>query len=1001
MQVEPSERFSSSAARITFTATVNDAGVVTQVTPPDQLPNNVTAPASGFWTLRLPAPNISGSVLMPTGNGVAPYSSFEIQKWVRGEYNHTNDLPYMYADENGRFSGYFGPGRYLVAVNPPYDLANVADKEYEIVVTSSGGACLFDGTNSSTCSSTIAPGSFNLRLATPNVSGVVTKGGVTLTRSMSDYASVELRKWHSQHSYWDWERWSQVSEDGTYSFNIQTPGTYQIVVNPGYIEGYSSGYQYLVVLDTPSGLTFCKIPEPGIDTLSRATCGGNAATPGPLAANIALERSNLQTNVTVPSGFDGWVNASITKLFEVPGGFRYVHSAHLDLREVGQTNVFTGYASLDDNNQNPAKYLIEFDSYSDGEGSLPLARTKSYVWAYNFDTSDPEIELCPEANYTQVSQTCASGRLLDSNTPMNTALTSGNLSGAVMTPTGEAVPHAWLQAQKWEQSNWSGLNYSWNWKDMYASANREGAFALNIEDPGFYKLQTRQQWGGTLPLADSFTLIKVDASGNWCVIEGEMASYSNNASPTANTNCTLGRDNVPSDSVVGLTLKLKDPKVSGIVKLVSGDPAANAYIWIRKWNSTNNYYEYTDYASTNNEGKFYINPIDGDYQLELNPGWQDRNTEIGYSKNLCVGASAPANRPSSPAACSATHNLTEQFLGPNLKGIVCPAGPTAGTCAEEGVRHSWVEVREKGTALANQPDTWNWIRGTSTDSDGRFSLRLEPGTNADPKLYSLRVYPQNQDEQGVGKRVFVSIGLNECKIGDSTSSLSTITDGCTGLRIGLLSPNVSGTLTYNNTNVPSAPEQQLMKHSWVAIYTENYSSYVSSTSTNWEGNFAARLDDGTYFVDAYSNSRFAARSTLRLTVKVDTVSGATTVSWKYRNQNDSSYVTTAIAADFDYVPPNVRINLSPSLTSSHVILVKDLEANPSLREQPRRFVSNGILASGVLTKGKSYSIRVVPNYLETLTGTCEIASTTVTVSESEVFAGATANTINLTSCVPQ
>jgi predicted DNA-binding protein with PD1-like motif len=238
-------------------------------------------------------------------------------------------------------------------------------------------------------------------------------------------------------------------------------------------------------------------------------------------------------------------------------------------------------------------------------------------------------------------------------------------------------------------------------------------------------------------------------------------------------------------------------------------------------------------------------------------------------------------------------------------------------------------------------------------------------------------------------------------VGASTSTLVTITDGCTGLRIGMLSPNISGTLTYNNTNVPSAPEQQFMKHSWVSIYTDNYSSYVSGTSTNWQGKFAAFLPAGTYFVDSYSNSRFAARSTLRLTVKVATVGEVTTVSWKYRNQNDSAYVTTPIAADFDYVPPNVRISLSPSLTSSHVILVKDLDANSATREQPRRFVSNGTLASGVLTKGKTYSIRVVPNYQETLTGTCEVASAPVTISESEVFAGGTANTFNLTSCVPQ
>jgi hypothetical protein len=496
-------------------------------------------------------------------------------------------------------------------------------------------------------------------------------------------------------------------------------------------------------------------------------------------------------------------------------------------------------------------------------------------------------------------------------------------------------------------------------------------------------------------------LIKVAENGDWCVLEGEIASYSISDSPTANTSCTLGRDNDANDQVTGLAVKLKNPKISGTVKLVSGAPAADSYIWVRKWNATSNYYEHTDYATTNDEGKFYINPSDGDYQLEFNPGWQDRNSEIGYSKNLCVGATSPANRPTSPETCAATHVLTEQFLAPNVKGIVCPAGDTANSCTEAGVRHSWVEVREQGSASASQPDWWSWIKGTSTDSDGNYALRLTPGTNADPKLYSLRVYPNNVEEQGVGKRVFVSVGSSVCKIGSVVSDLLTVPGGCSNLRIGLLSPNVSGTLTYNNSNILAVADQQLMKYSWASIYSENYQNFVAGVPTNSQGKFAAVLTDGIYFLDAYSNSSIATRSSLRLTVKVVTVSGTTTVSWKYRNQDNSSYVATPIAADFDFVPPNVKINLSANLTASHVILIKDLDPNSSTREQPRRFVSNGTLASGVLTKGKTYSIKVVPNYQETLAGTCEIPSASVTVAEGEMSNGfAAADTFSLTSCSP-
>jgi hypothetical protein len=1010
VQVEPSQRYSSQASRISFTATVNDLGVVTEVSPPSHLPDYVTSPANGLWTLKLPTPNLSGSVLMPTGSDVAPYSSFDIQKMVQGEYTHTNDIPWMYADDDGRFSGYFSPGRYLVSVNPPYELSNVAEKNYEIVIATDGGACLFDGTNSTTCATVVTPGSFNLRLASPNVTGLVTKGGVALTRSISQDASVELRKWDSRYSYWDWEKWSQVTGDGTYSFNVQSAGVYQIVVNPGYVEGYSSGYQYLVVDDSPSGLTFCKIPEPGLDTLSNATCGGNTAVVGPLTANIALERSNFQINATVPSGFEGWVNASISKLFELNDeltgsvNFRgnYMHAGHLDLRETGSSQVYSGFSSLSDNNDNPAKYRIDVYSYASND-SLPLADQKIFVWAYNFDLNDSEIELCPEASYVEINQTCAAGVLLDSSRALNISLNSGNLSGAVKTPTGDAVPYADLQIQKWERYSSSSTEYSWRWKELYANANEDGYFALNIEDPGYYKVQARQGWGGTLPFADSFTLVKVGASGNWCVLSGEIASSGNNSAPVVNTTCTLGRDNAPSDQVTGLSLQLKNPKISGTMQLVSGAAAVNSHISIRKWNPTYSYYEHVDQVWTNAEGKFFINPSDGDYKLEFYPGWENRGTEIGYEKNLCVGASAPISRPSSPQICSATHILNEKFLGPNLKGIVCPAGTLANNCTEAGVRYSWIEVREKGTSNSNEPNQWGWLNGTSTDSDGRYALRLAEGTNANPKLYSLRVHPSDwhAEDQGIGKRVIFSIGGSVCKIGASIESLQVV--NCLSTRIGLLSPNVSGTLTFSDTNAPVNSQKKLMKYSWVSIFTENYLSYVSSANTNSVGKFAANLEDGTYFLDSYANTNVAARSSLRLTLKVETVSGVTGITWKYRNQDNSSYVSTPIEADFDFVPPNVKINLHAEMTKSHIILIKDLDPNQSTREQPRRFVSNGTLASGVLTQGKNYSIKVVPNYEEVLTGTCEFSPVLVTVAEGATVNGvAQANTFtNLTSCRPQ
>jgi hypothetical protein len=161
--------------------------------------------------------------------------------------------------------------------------------------------------------------------------------------------------------------------------------------------------------------------------------------------------------------------------------------------------------------------------------------------------------------------------------------------------------------------------------------------------------------------------------------------------------------------------------------------------------------------------------------------------------------------------------------------------------------------------------------------------------------------------------------------------------------------------------------------------SENYTSYVTGSSTNFQGKFAAYLPDGTYFVDSYSNSSVAARPTLRITVKVE--SGV--VSWKYRNGD--RYSTSPIVADFDYVLPNVKVNLSSAFTSSRIILVKHQSLNGT--EQPRRFIAapdadiQGLVAKGILTQNESYTFKVIPNYGETLTGTCTSSSIQITESE--------------------
>ena len=1039
--VSPGWALRDEVSSLMLTATVDDEGDVTSLSLPSYLPESFPVPVKGvdnFWSIKLPVNNFAGRVLMPTGSSAAPDSNIYLEKWnsANSEYEGVEGLGGLGVDESGSFGAFVSPGRYRVEVSPPFSLGRATRMTYEVAVSSAGSVCLLgDSTESDgsySCSNVVPLGDLQFRLGNPNVSGQIKLGNSPISSEISEQAHASLSIYDNRGSYWDHEDHSRIAGDGSYSFNIEKVGTYKIDVDPGYLEGYGSTSHYLVVGQNDNDdFTFCNIPEPGLTTLSNVSCGDELVVVSSISTDISLQPTNLSLNVTVPGSFDGWVYASLSKLYDVAGSERQIYGNSLQLRRGTNSNTFTGFSALGDNNTDVAKYRISISSYQNEDDSLPLADKSTIVWAGNLD-GDSEIEICPVAPVLDGSQLECSQPVFDSNNAMNVTLDSGNLFGRVNSPSVEIkIPNPQVEVQRWGRAYWSGISwvYSWFWTDNYAQGNSDGAFALNIEDAGYYKVTAKQQWGGNLPFANKETLIQVNQDGDWCVHEDAIPNYKASDQPIVDScaGSEWGRENIDTtNGVDGLTLTLPTPKISGELKYKSGANAENSYIQLRKWNGsdTYGYFEYAGWANVNSEGKFYLNPVDGDYQLEFYPSWENKLTDVSFVKNLClgVGTAQNTNRPQAAGACAASYSLTERFEGPNLAATVCQAGYTASIC--EPVDWSWIEVREQGIRALDDPNRddpnyWQWLnKGTSTNREGKFAIQLDKGTNDDPKLYSLRVYPRNTGEQGVSNRVVVSMGATECKVGETPSSLVVVP--CLALKIGLLSPNVNAMLTYDDTWDRPENLRMPMKHSWVSIFGNNYSSYITGESTNWQGKFSTYLTPGTaespviYFVDAYSNANYASRPSLRLTLKVSsiTASGQTTTqtSWKYRNEPNSDYKTTPIVADFDKIAPNVLIELSPSFLASHIVLVKDLgmdsasQSDASLIEQPRRFVSKQLqadgpqTASGVLTVGKTYSFKVIPNYKEVLNGG---ASCTVTTLITKVEDSGEYDLVDLSACAPQ
>ncbi len=1026
VQVSPSERLRGEVSNVLFTAVVNASGEVVSISAPTHLSQMISSPVKqvdGFWSIKLPSNNFSGKVFLADGTTIAPESNINVRKWnATYQMYDWGGFPDIQVGDDGSFGSLVTPGRYEIQVNPPFDLGKVTSKTYEIAVSPSGAACLIANatvtSGSYTCNTPVAAGNFNLLLGNPNVTGYVLTGSNAvndrISSSIAEQTYAVISRFDDRYDYWEQLSNSPISSDASYSFNVDKIGTYKIDVDPGYLENYGSSSHYLVVGKSGANLTFCNIPEPGLDTMGKATCGGNTVSTTSMNTNIVLQPTNLKFSVSVPPAFSGWVSASVDKLYEVAGIERQIYMGQVQLSRPENSSTYVGFSALGDNNGIPAKYRITINGYQDEETSLPLAKKSLEVWVVNVD-SDSEKEICPEA-FSQVGQdnVCAKTLLSKSN-PLGVTLDNGNMKGVVKSPDVAAkVAYPSIQVQRWDKAYWwdNKWQYSWIWTDLYAEGNADGAFALDIADPGYYKVTAKQQWGGKLPFADQEALIQVNGFGNWCVHNVEIPTYK--AAEVPVTSCSVnqfGRDNV-ADTVNGLTLSLLAPKISGYLEYVSDKPAEDSHIQIRKWNG--NYYEYAGWTNVNSEGKFFLNPSDGDYSLKFYPNWENEITDVSFVEELCLG-SGSGNRPINGQTCSATHNnLNLQFQGPNLSGKVCEAGTSGAAC--EGVDWSWIEVREKGDSISNDPGYWSWIdQGAWTIHEGKFAMQLTSGTAGNPEFYSLRAHPDDPSEQGAAKTVVVSIedtsivGTKKCQSGASTDELADVE--CDELEISLLSPNVEAIYTYDDTDSKPVADRQLMKHSWVSIYTKDYDSYVSGSFTNWEGKLSAYLPVGEYFIDAYSNSNYASRPSLRLTIKVEAPAGNSTVeriSWKYRNDLSYNPVGTPIVADFDKIPPNVQINLSSKFASSHIVLIKDIDTNVVTREQPRRFVSNQLvtdgpqLAKGSLTVGKTYSFKVVPNYGETLVDLPNVANddclTTATISAKSI--DIPINLVSLTGCEP-
>ena len=349
---------------------------------------------------------------------------------------------------------------------------------------------------------------------------------------------------------------------------------------------------------------------------------------------------------------------------------------------------------------------------------------------------------------------------------------------------------------------------------------------------------------------------------------------------------------------------------------------------------------FVDSTNVTKDGKFGFNVIyPGEYVIVAEPNSfrAKRSAITTESEPFSVSCDEEQRN------CSATVDDSFELMlrTPNVVGKVCIAGTAQEGCA--GAVGVSVAVTSDGVDPQH----------TNTDSNGMFSFRLDPSL-----VYDLELTPWNGSS--VGAAISTSLILTDVAPEEEnpaylectgTNLLPTNENRCDDLQIRLASPNLKGSLTFNDF-------QSRMPWAWITVIAEDNSSSYYGSSDQF-GDFSFLVDDGRYTLTAYANTSIANRAPLVLNVIVN---GGSVTNWDYASRRSFDYLEQEglIFADYDYVPPNVSISMNDAsnCTGKRLVLIE----HDGETEMDRIVILEaGTPSLLALTQDENYVLTVLPN----------------------------------------
>jgi|GEM_PF-2973975 len=287
--------------------------------------------------------------------------------------------------------------------------------------------------------------------------------------------------------------------------------------------------------------------------------------------------------------------------------------------------------------------------------------------------------------------------------------------------------------------------------------------------------------------------------------------------------------------------------VRGVVLDRTGEPLADSAISIQRDDGAggaNRWYN----VRTDAEGRFRLLLEDGQYSIN---GFYDADnsfTIAWYKFAVSDGNMTTTGGDPQP--------LDQIALAPNLKII---AKETIGTDSE--LNQAWVGIKRLGAWPEGANDTLSGNTGVA----GSFYAALQPGE------YRIANYGSAQF-QGQSDMPF-TVAANGTLVIDETYSAHLPDDRT--LIVAMPDPNVFG-LAHTDKGLPAA-------NGWVGVRNAD-SSYYRWLTTDSEGKFAGRLDDGSYTVFSVSTRDSWIDMNVDFSVENGTITGMAVVDGILRVQ---------------------------------------------------------------------------------------------------------------------